>query len=94
MTPLELAKEIFPDGDPAFWDHAIWARTGFPGFFELKEGQTVEDRMREQLISFRDALDKMPKGMRLCDHCNRYVKKPAWHCFWCDWNHVIANNEV
>lgn len=94
MTPADLVKEVFPGADEAFIEHAIWGRTGFPGFFTLKEGQTIEDRMREQLIEFRDALDRCPKGKHLCDHCNNFVGKNAWHCWQCDWNRVFAENEV
>lgn len=94
MTPLDIAKEVFPDGNEALWDHLIWARTGFPGFFALKEGQTVEDRMREQLIEFKGVLDRQPKGMGICDHCNSYIRKGAWHCWRCDWNRVFDESEV
>lgn len=94
MTPIELAKEVFPDAGEGFLDHAIWARTGFPGFFELREGQTIEDKMREQLVAFRDAMNACPEGHRLCDHCNDFIKPPAWHCWRCDWNRCFDVDEV
>lgn len=94
MTPPDLAKEVFPEADEAFLDHAIWARTGFPGFFSLKEGQTVEDRMREQLIEFRDALDRCPDDKRLCDHCCNFVADKVWHCWECDWSRCFDAEEV
>lgn len=94
MTPIELAKQVFPDADEAFLDHAIWARTGAPCFFDLKEGQTVEDRMREQLIEFRRALAECPEGKHLCDHCNNFVAENVWHCWSCDWNRVFDASEV
>lgn len=86
MTPIELAREVFPGEDEAFLDHAIWARTGFPAFWSLKEGQTVEDKMREQLTEFRDALAACPDDKHLCDFCSRAIDKDRWRCGACDWN--------
>lgn len=94
MTPIELVKEVFPDADEAFVEHALWGRTGFPVFWDLNEGQTVEDRMREQLIEFRDALATLPAGKRLCDHCNNFVDQDAWHCVSCDWNRCFEMSEA
>lgn len=87
MTPMELAREVFPDADEAFLDHAIWGKTGFPAFWSLKPGQTVEDRMREQLIAFRDGIAKCPEGKFMCDFCNdHFVDEGQWVCRACDWN--------
>ena len=83
MTPNELALEIFPDADDAFLEHAIWARTGFPAFFHLQEGQTIEEKMREQLIEYRDTLARMRPGDQLCDHCNNLALPDMWECFGC-----------
>ena len=94
MTPADIVREVFPKADDAFIEHVVWGRTGFPGFFALKEGQTVEDKMREQLIEFRTALDLCPKGKRLCDHCNNFVSKAAWHCISCDWNRCFDLDEI
>lgn len=94
MTPMELAREVFPDADDAFLDHAIWAKTGFPCFWALKDGQSVEDKMREQLVTFRDALLAKPRDKDICDHCNSYIRKGAWHCWRCDWNHCFDEVEV
>lgn len=93
-TAIDIAREVFPDGNEAFWDYAIWGRTGFPSFWSLKEGQTVDGRLREQLIEFRDGLAACPDGMHLCDFCNRAIAS-GWVCGSCDWDkHCFDDNEL
>lgn len=79
MTPIDVAREIFP-GKPDDWlGYAIWNRTAFP--FNGREGWTA------QLIEFRDALDRCPEGKFLCDFCNRhFVDEGQWMCRACDYN--------
>lgn len=88
MTPLDIAREVFP-GKPDDWlDYAIWSRTAFP--FNRVEEWTA------QLYEFRDGLARCPKGKFMCDFCNEhFVDEGVWVCRACDWNvPCFADNEV
>jgi len=54
-TWIEIAQEVFPDRDDNFLQYVMWNKTGYPCFFAPKEGQTIEDVFKEQLIEFRDS---------------------------------------
>jgi len=50
MTPIEIAREYFPDKDEDFLNYTIWEHTGFPSFWNIPEdGATPEDCLRKQL---------------------------------------------
>ncbi len=88
MTPLDVAREIFP-GRPDEWlDFAIWNHTSFP--FSRVEKWTAD------LREFKDALERCPEGMFLCDFCNRnFVRQGQWICHSCDWNvHCFDETEI
>ena len=46
MTPLDLAREYFPDWDDDFLDYVLWNETAYP--FNVR-GDGVEDALRLQL---------------------------------------------
>lgn len=57
MTPLEIAKEYFPDRDDVFLDYVIWNETGFPSFWCIPEdGNTAEECLRKQLKEYADKI--------------------------------------
>ena len=50
MTPIDIAREYFPDEDEDFLAWAIWEHTGFPSFWLIPEdGATPEECLRKQL---------------------------------------------
>ena len=57
MTWVELVKEYFPSATDEQADYILWGETGFPCFFNIpKDGLTVEECLRKQLVSFKKEL--------------------------------------
>lgn len=54
MTFGELFSKYFPqiEVDDELREHVLWAHTGYPGFYSLKEGQTPLERLEEQVAKF------------------------------------------
>lgn len=60
MTYLELVKEVAAqhgrDITEREAEHILWGHTGFPSFIKPKEGQTMQDALREQIEDFFKSL--------------------------------------
>lgn len=76
MTPLDIAREIFPNYPDDWLDYTIWNKTAFP--------LNSTSEMRLQLFELRDALTELKQGDRLCELCCRVAKKDEWICDYCD----------
>ena len=81
MTPQKIAREIFPDKDDEFLEHAIWSKTGFPAFWRLENGESIEDCLRRQLTEYKEALKL---GVQLCDFCNIPALPEKFLCLKCE----------
>jgi len=58
MTPIEIAREYFPDKDDEYLDWIIWERTGFPSFWRIPtDGATPEECFRKQLQAFKTEVE-------------------------------------
>lgn len=75
MTPLDIAKEIFPDKPNDWLDYVLWNRTAYP----LNDPTAY----RLQLMEFRDAIEECPEGRNLCEMCNRLALPDQWVCEYC-----------
>jgi len=50
MTPIDIAREYFPDEDEDFLSFVIWEHTGFPSFWNIPEdGENPDECLRKQL---------------------------------------------
>lgn len=85
-TAIDIARDVFPEASIEELDHIIWERTGFPCFWSLRDGQSVENKIMEQLIDYRMALSIIPHGWHLCDFCNRQITASQWMCYSCNYN--------
>ena len=55
MTALEIAREVLgPKYSAEELDYIIWNETGYPEFFTIGEGETLESVFRKQLKEFRE----------------------------------------
>ncbi len=52
----KLVELIFPEETRYQRDQILWGKTGYPGFFKPKEGQTNQQVLLEQLLEYRDNL--------------------------------------
>ena len=59
MSPLDIAREIFPEKTDEVLEFIIWEKTGYPHFFRIpKDGATMEECLRNQLMKFKEELEK------------------------------------
>ena len=59
MTPLEIAREVFPEAeyDDDYLEYVIWNETGYPSFWHIpRDGRTPAECLRMQLIRHRIAI--------------------------------------
>jgi hypothetical protein len=70
-TPLDVAREVFPEADREFLENAIWGRTGYPAFLNLQAYGTPENALRVQLTACKNAASKLGPGQHLCDFCTK-----------------------
>jgi hypothetical protein len=50
MTTFEsVVREYFPKATDEQVEYILWEHTGFPAFWDLEDGQTVEECLRKQL---------------------------------------------
>jgi len=80
-TANYIAQAIFPFADDVRLDYIIWNRTGYPSFWATKEGESIEDCFRRQLMKYRDALKQYPES-EMCTFCTN-KKVNEWHCEEC-----------
>lgn len=53
ISPIEIARLVFPDKGDEFLNFALWEKTGYPSFFDAKGMQTKCDVLMKQLIDFK-----------------------------------------
>lgn len=64
-TTFDLVREFFPEATDKFCNYVLWEHTGYMGGIcnvDLKEGQTIPDRLREQIQEFKNKCHKDFKG--------------------------------
>ena len=55
LHAFEIAKEVLGDGhSDSYYNDIIWEHTGFPSFWDSKNGETIEDCFRRQLLDFKN----------------------------------------
>ena len=92
-TPLEVAKEYFPDASDSDLEHIIWGKTGYPGFWPNKD-ITPEENFRNQLSELQEAVKIVPLNEQ-CDFCfDRKVKYGMRQFHIDDWARVQAEGEA
>lgn len=92
-TPIDIAREIFPDYDEENLSAVVWGRTGFPSFWPHCRF-SVPTMMRIQLRAYKRALGRAG-SRRLCDFCLRLAKRDQWLCRSCDDTlHQAANADI
>lgn len=54
IVHLQIARDIFPSLSDQELDAIIWEDTGYPGFFDLKDSESIVDVFKRQLLEYRD----------------------------------------
>lgn len=53
-TAIDIAREVFPDLPNDELTPILWEHTGYPHWWAIREGETIEDCLRRQLNQFKD----------------------------------------
>jgi hypothetical protein len=57
MTWIECAREELPGFTDEELDCVMWEETGYPSFWTLNPGETIEQCFRRQLREFKSKLE-------------------------------------
>lgn len=61
MRWVDLVREVFPDVTDETADYLLWEKTGFPLFWNEKDGDTPEECCRTQLKRYKQELQEVRK---------------------------------
>jgi hypothetical protein len=81
MDARTLLEQFFPQRSAEEREHILWAKTGYPCFFQGREGQTPLDVLREQLEL---EADRQRCGQTTCYSCGEAFAAEFWAEFCAD----------
>jgi len=62
MTYLEIARQELPGLSDEELDYILWEHTGFPGFWDNADTETIEDCLRRQLRTYKKSVNAPSTG--------------------------------
>lgn len=73
FRPIDTAREVFPDNTDRELAAILWDHTGYPEWWDLREGENVQDCLRRQLTDYRD-------GRCQCIGCGSILSEGKSEC--------------